>query len=87
MKTTYAFHNRTTGPIELCDGEGHPIHSISADALIPDMVEVNQSNDPTDTAMQPFSSLCQDVQDSILHDYLEVYCEAQGMKLVELNHD
>ena len=87
MKPTYAFHNRTTGHIELCDGEGHPFDNLSADALVPDMVEVCEGIDPTDTAMRPYSALRRDTQDSIIYDHLEAYCEANDCKLIELNHE
>jgi hypothetical protein len=87
MKTTYAFHNRVTGHIELCDGDGNTIDNLSSDALVPDMVEVCDSVDPTDTRMRPYAALHRDTQDSIIYDHLECYCEGLGYRLVELNHE
>lgn len=87
MKTTYAFHDRKTGRIELCDGEGHPFQAIDADALVPDMVEVMDGPDPTDAKMRPFTQLNRDMQDDVIYDHMEAYCEAENLKLVELNHD
>jgi hypothetical protein len=87
MKSTYAFHFRKTGHIELCDGEGHTFDSVETSALIPDTVEVRSGVDPTETEERPYAALSQDTQDEILREELESYCKGKDCNLVELNHE
>jgi hypothetical protein len=87
MKPTYAFHNRKTGAIELCDGDGNTIELVSADALTPTMVEIDRGFGPDSIDTRPFFALDRDQQDEVLYGHLECYCDCRELKLVELNHD
>jgi hypothetical protein len=87
MKSTYAFHNRKTGRIELYDDWHYLIDTVDTTVLIPDTVEVKTGVDPTETEERPYAALSQDTQDEILREELESYCNGKDLKLVELNHE